>query len=99
MDIIRQLRSAMNGGNLLFGQKQANDACSRGDAKLILLAANCPQDYIDELHAKYPDVTMHRVTMVNRELGSACAKPFAISTICVIDAGNSELLTLRTNLD
>jgi len=36
--------------------------------------------------------------MVNRDLGSACAKPFSVSSVCVIDAGQSELMTLDHNL-
>ena len=41
---------------------------------------------------------MFRSTLVNRELGIACGKPFSVSTITVIDAGDSELLSLDSNL-
>jgi large subunit ribosomal protein L30e len=99
MDISLQLKIAVKSGRMLFGQRQTVDACTRGDAKLVILAANCPQGYIDELHAKYPSVIMHRVKMVNRDLGVACAKPFAISTICVTDSGESDLLSLESNID
>lgn len=99
MDLPRQLKTALSSGSLLFGQRQAMDACVRGEAKLIILAANCPQEYIDELHARHPDVTKHRVLMVNRDLGAACAKPFSVSTIAILDAGNSELLSLRSNIE
>ena len=99
MDLTRQLKIAMSSGNLLFGQKQTVNACAKGDARLIILAANCPQTWIDDIHARHPDVAMHRVMLVNRELGTACAKPFSISTICILDAGNSELLTLRNNIE
>lgn len=98
MDLTRQLKIAMNSGKVLFGQKQTVDACAKGEARLIILAVNCPQTWIDEIHARHPDVAMHRIMLVNRELGTACAKPFSISTICVLDAGNSELLTLRDNI-
>lgn len=98
MDIVRQLKMAQASGKLLFGQRQTEDACANGDAKLVILAANCPMDYIDRLHATHPEVVKHRTMMVNRELGAACAKPFAVSTICVVDAGDSDLLTLRENL-
>jgi ribosomal protein L30E len=37
--------------------------------------------------------------MVNRELGIACGKPFSVSTISIIDAGDSDLLQLETNLE
>ncbi|MBA4695276.1 MAG: 50S ribosomal protein L30e [Candidatus Poseidoniales archaeon] len=99
MDISRQLKIASTSGKLLFGQRQAVDACAKGDAKCIILAANCPQKYIDELAAKHPEVTMHRTVMVNRDLGVASGKPFSVSTITVVDAGESDLLTLSGNLE
>ena len=99
MDISRQLKVAVKTGKMLFGQRQTVDACARGEAKLVILAVNCPQDYIDDLHARHPSIIMHRVSMVNRDLGVACAKPFAISTICVTDSGESDLLALQSNID
>ena len=99
MGLVRQLKTAMSIGTLLLGQNQTADACATGDAELVIFAANCPQDFIDDLTSRHPDVTMHRVSLVNRDLGAACAKPFYISTICGIDAGNSDLLSLQPNLD
>ncbi|MAE78438.1 MAG: 50S ribosomal protein L30e [Candidatus Poseidoniales archaeon] len=99
MDLSRQLKNAIATGNLRFGQRQAIDACARGEAKVVILAANCPTDFTDELHANHPEVTKFRSGMVNRELGIACGKPFAVSTISIIDAGDSELLQLETNLE
>ena len=99
MDLVRQLKTAMSSGNVLLGQNQTADACSAGDAKLVIFAANCPQEFVADMASRHPDVPMHRVNLVNRDLGAACAKPFHISTICVLDAGNSELLSLQPNLD
>ena len=39
MDLSRQLKNANTTGKLLFGQRQTIDACTRGEAKLIILAA------------------------------------------------------------
>ena len=99
MDLSRQLKNAIATGNLLFGQRQAKDACASGEAKMIILAANCPEEYTTELRAAHPEVTMHRARMVNRELGIACGKPFSVSTITVLDAGDSDLMALDTNLE
>ena len=99
MDLSRQLKTAISTGKLLFGQRQAIDACKSGEARLVILAANCPQEYIDELHANHPGVTKHRARLVNRELGIACGKPFAVSTITIIEAGDSDILSLNTNID
>ena len=99
MDLSRQLKNAIATGNLLFGQRQAKDACANGNAKMVILAANCPEDYCTALRASHPEVTMHRARMVNRELGIACGKPFSVSTLTVLDAGNSDLLSLETNIE
>jgi len=37
--------------------------------------------------------------MVNRELGIACGKPFSVSTITVLNPGDSDLMALDTNLE
>jgi len=99
MDMSKQLKIANTTGELLFGQRQAIDACAEGNAKCIILAANCPQEYIDDLAAKHPEVTIHRTGIVNRDLGVASGKPFSVSTITVINAGDSDLLTLDGNLE
>ena len=70
----------------------------QGEKQCVILAANCPQDYVDDSTAKHPEVTMHRTMLVNRDLGVASGKPFSISTITVIDAGESDLLTLSGNI-
>ena len=46
----------------------------------------------------FPDVTLHQVNLVNRQLGAACAKPFPVSAVCVLDPGQSELLSLSMNV-
>ena len=48
MDLSRQLKTAIATGSLLFGQRQTLDACARGDARLVLLAANCQPEYIND---------------------------------------------------
>ncbi len=99
MDLSRQLKNAIATGNLRFGQRQALDACARGEAKVVIFEANCPSEFIDELHDNHPEVTKFRANMVNRELGTACGKTFQVSTISIIDAGDSDLLQLETNLE
>ena len=56
-------------------------------------------DYVEDLLSRHPDVPMHQVALVNRELGAACGKPFAVSALTVVDAGDSDLLTLRPNVE
>lgn len=99
MDLARQLKNAISSGNLLFGQRQTMSACNSSDARMVIIAANCPIDYIEDLRSRHPDVPMHQVALVNRELGAACGKPFAVSVLSIIDAGESDLLTLHPNVE
>ncbi len=98
MDIARQLKQATTTGSMVFGQRQTVSSCSSGEAKMVILAANCPPSFIDEVRNLFPNMQFHQLTLVNRELGAACGKPFPISSICVIDAGQSEILQLQANL-
>ncbi len=99
MDLARQLKNAISSGDLLFGQRQTMSACNSSDARMVIIAANCPIDYIEDLRSRHPDVPMHQVALVNRELGAACGKPFAVSVLSIIDAGESDLLTLHPNVE
>ena len=98
MDIARQLMQGMSRGSIVFGQRQTRSACANGDARLVVVAANCPSDYISGLSENHPDVPVHQVAMVNGQLGAACAKPFPVSALCIIDAGQSDLLSLSSNI-
>lgn len=98
MDISRQIKQGISTGKLVFGQRETLAACARGDARLVLIAANCPEEHVETMSSSHPNIPVHRLNMVNRELGSACAKPFSISSVCVIDAGQSDLMALDHNL-
>ena len=98
MDIARQLKQGTSTGSIVFGQRQTRSACANGDARLVVVAANCPSDYISGLSENHPDVPVHQVAMVNGQLGAACAKPFPVSALCIIDAGQSDLLSLSSNI-
>ena len=98
MDLARQLKQSMSTGSILFGQRQTMSACLKGDARLIIVAANCPVNYISELTDSHPDVPVHQVQLVNSQLGAACAKPFPVSALCITDPGESELLSRSPNV-
>ena len=98
MDIARQLKQGMSTGSIVFGQRQTRSACAKGDARLVVVAANCPHEYISTLSQSPPDVPVHQVSMVNGQLGAACAKPFPVSALCIIDPGQSDLLSLSSNV-
>lgn len=89
MDINRALRTATKTGEVQFGVSQARKAIETKHGKLIVIAENCPA----------PDLKEQKVIPViefpgnNRELGSACGKPFSVSVVTVIAPGESQILS------
>ncbi|MBG17063.1 MAG: 50S ribosomal protein L30e [Euryarchaeota archaeon] len=98
MDIVREIKDAIATGDVTIGSRTTLGACSRGEISLVLIAANCPADMVADLVSKHPEVVLHQLDIVNRDLGTACGKPFSVAAVGVRDAGSSELLTLEGNL-
>ncbi len=94
MDLKRALRSAISTGRVYLGAKQTNDEIRSGRAGLVVLARNCPREKLSALD-RYPDTNVYEYEGTNIELGSMCGKPFAVSSLAVIDPGDSGIYNIR----
>ncbi len=94
MDIQRSLRTAVATGKVLIGADQTEKAVRNGDAKLVILSNNSPQDDDIRTAAKDKRVAVYQFNGMGTQLGPACGKPFAISALAVLDAGESDILQL-----
>ncbi len=90
MDIARNLRKAVDTGEVVFGIRETTKALQSGRAKLAVVSEDCPDEV---LQALVPE-RVHQFAGTNAELGAACGKPFYISALAVIDPGDSDILTL-----
>jgi large subunit ribosomal protein L30e len=93
MDINKALKTAVKTGKVFFGFDQTEKALKAGKARLIIVSTNCSVDNVRKLK-KYAKVPLYTFKGTNTELGSACGKPFSVSTLSIIDAGNSEIMAL-----
>jgi large subunit ribosomal protein L30e len=93
MDINRALRMAIDSGNVLLGAKETTRALKNNKVKLVIVATNCKRSYRIEIN-KYSKVPVYEFDGNNLELGSACGKPFPISSIAVLDSGSSNIMDL-----
>ena len=88
--LIKELKKVLNSGKVLFGVKQAKKALNKGDAKLVIVANNCPErNEIQEWNVAKIFFDGDSV-----ELGASCGKPFSISVLTIIDEGESNLLKM-----
>ncbi|HKZ48034.1 MAG TPA: 50S ribosomal protein L30e [Thermoplasmata archaeon] len=89
IDEARALRTAVQTGKVAVGLKSAREAVRKKQARLVVVASNCPDSELAK-----GTVKVHRFAGTNVELGAACGKPFAVSALAVIEAGESNILSL-----
>tara|TARA_Y100000588_G_C14274482_1_gene933803 strand:+ start:5491 stop:5778 length:288 start_codon:yes stop_codon:yes gene_type:complete len=94
MDIGRSLKSVIATGSVAIGERSCRRALEKGDVKLVICANNCPSEFMDEL-SKEKKTPIHQYDGNNSMLGAACGKPFTVSTVAILDAGASDILSLK----
>lgn len=94
MDVQRSLRTAVATGKVLIGADQTQKAVRNGEARLVILADNSPQDAAIRAAADEKRVPIYQFKGMGTQLGPACGKPFSISALAVLEAGESDILQL-----
>jgi large subunit ribosomal protein L30e len=89
-DIARSLRVAVTTGEVLFGFAEARKAVGKKQAKLVVVARNCPSNHLEAL--KKGGTKVHTFAGSNNDLGAVCGKPFAVSSLAVVKPGESDIL-------
>ena len=94
MDVQRSLRTVIATGKVLIGADQTAKAVARGEAKMVILATNAPHSEEIRAAAQKKRVPIYAFEGVGTQLGPACGKPFSISALAVLDAGQSDVMQL-----
>lgn len=90
MNIERSLKVLVETGKVHYGVEQAKKAAEMRKAKMIIVSENCPEEAFME--KKYMSVPIYHFKGRSSELGAACGKPFTVSAVTVLDAGESDIL-------
>lgn len=94
MDINREIRMAVNTGEVDFGVNEAVKNVEDEQCELLIISSNCPDERLkgkDEFNG----VPIYTYDGNNQQLGSAAGKPFAVSTMSIKDQGNSNILSIK----
>lgn len=94
MDIKREIRVAVNTGEVDFGLKEALKNIEEDNCNLLIVASNCPDERMLEKD-EFDGIPIYHFKGNNQALGSAAGKPFPMSIISILDAGDSNILSLR----
>ena len=76
------------------GTDRSLKALKRGEVKLVIAAANCPREVLQDLryYSSLSNVKLHVFNDDSRELGLACGKPFTVNVVAIVDPGTSNIL-------
>merc|ERR1711998_550820 len=93
-NINAKLNLVIKSGKFQIGYRNTIKSMRRGEAKLILIANNCPAIRRTELeyYAALCKSDVHNFEGNNIELGTACGKLFAVSAMIISDPGDSDIL-------
>ncbi len=96
IDVNKQIQIVLRTGKVALGAKEALDAAKFAKAKLLILAANCPENERNDIvyYAKQSSVPVHIYTGTSIDLGSACGKNFVVSALTIKEPGDSEIMQL-----
>lgn len=94
VDVNKTLKDVAKKGTIIIGEKQTKSAVIKGNAKMVVIAENCP--YAAELSAlaKEHNIPMYQHASSGVDLGFVCGKNFAIAAFAVLDAADSNVLQL-----
>lgn len=94
MDLNASIRMAVDTGKVVMGSDRSKKFAMHGEAKAIVVAGNCPANTKQDImhYASMSGVNVINFPGTSVELGVVCGKPFPVSALSVLEAGNSDIL-------
>ena len=96
MSLNQPIASAVSTGKCKIGARSSIDTVKKGEAKLVVVAANCPKNESDDIQ-KYAQLSGIKVQIfegTSWDLGEVVGKPFMVSAIAIIEPGDSKILKM-----
>merc|ERR1712021_54083 len=89
-----KLKLVIQSGKYKIGYRNTIRSLRSGQAKLVLIASNCPAIRRTELeyYAVLAKADVHHYEGNNVELGTACGRLFSVSAMIISDPGDSDIL-------
>lgn len=99
-DIDTNIKVAYKTGKILYGKNQVMKNLFRDNPfKMLIVSNNCPLELLNQINhfnsLLNDKLFIYKYKGSSWDLGLACAKPYMISLIGVIDFGDSDLMTLK----
>ncbi len=96
IDVSKSIRMVADSGKVLLGAQETRKMALSGKARLVIMSSNCPQNYRHDVehYCRIAGISVMQFPGTSLELGTACGKPFPVSTMAVLESGNSDILEI-----
>ena len=93
-NVNQKLQLVCKSGKYTLGQKSVLRSLRSGEAKMVLIASNCPPlvRYELEYYSWLANAVVKHFNGTNIDLATACGKYFRATTLAILDAGDSDIL-------
>lgn len=88
-----ELKLLLKTGKVILGTRKTIKQLKLGKLKMIIIASSLRRDLKEDIktYAKLNDIPIFEYSGSGRDLGMLCGKPFMISTIGILDFGDSKI--------
>ena len=96
MSMNQPIASAVSTGQCRIGAKSSIDALKKMEARLVVVASNCPPNQYDDIkrYAAMSGTKIYEFKGTSWDLGEIVGKPFVVSAMAVIEPGDSNILEM-----
>lgn len=94
MDFNLSLRRAIKTGRVVLGQNSVEKVIAENKAELVIVAKNAPAK-IRAVLTTSENLPLYEFDGSSRQLGKECGRDHMISVLAIVDAGESEILSLK----
>ena len=94
-DVEKEIRRAVDTGEVVFGMTQAEKNILKGVGKVIILSNSIGEEEREKIQYLVKQAKMKSINLDKSsvKLGEICGKPFKISAMIVLKEGKSSILT------
>jgi large subunit ribosomal protein L30e len=92
MDFNTSLLRALKTGSVVLGPVRTEKCINEGRARMIIVAGNCPAKVRTKI-ARNKNPCIHTFEGSSTALGNVCGKPFSVSTLAIVNPGESDILS------
>ncbi len=94
-DLESEIKNVLKSGKVVLGFNRSLKTVMLGKAKAVIIASKIPKNFSDDVR-RYADLS--GIPVINfpgssKDLGLVCGKSFPLTTIAVLDLGDSKLLS------